>query len=104
MPSVWERREELRQREKQTDRFRLFCKLIVTTIQAPQGLLGDIGNVILKLIWQRKCSKQPKEKKKTVKDNSEWDLPYQLSKQWPFRLKQPRDLKQGPREWGASAG
>lgn len=47
--------------KRETDRFRLFCKLIVITIQAPQGLLGDIGNVILKLIWQRKCSKQPKK-------------------------------------------
>lgn len=54
----------------------LIYKFIALTIGVPRGFLVDLGNVILKLIWQRKC---PGTAKNIVKNNSERGWSYWLS-------------------------
>lgn len=97
---VWRRRgglgrgDEQRQGDKQIDHSRLICKFIATTIRVPTEFLVDLGNVILKLIWQRKC---PGTAKNIVKNNSERGRAPSVTIMWPFSLKQQRDRLRGQR-------
>lgn len=70
------REDEQRQREKQTGHSQFISKFTAVMFWVPWGVLVDLGNVILKLIWQRKC---PGTAKSIVKITVKGALPHWLS-------------------------